>query len=59
MEYKFSFDGKEYCLNEEKLDYLVNDEQYYECVNCGSLLDYIENSKYITVNKRADVVVVE
>ena len=40
-------------------DYLVNDEQYYECVNCGSLLDYIENSKYITVNKRADVVVVE
>ena len=26
MEYKFSFDGKEYCLNEEKLDYFVNDE---------------------------------
>ena len=27
MEYKFTFEGREYKLNEENLDYFVNDEE--------------------------------
>ena len=52
MEYKFSFDGKEYCLNEEKLDYFVNDEiNPIEDIDEKKVIEILNNSDNVEFTK--------
>lgn len=45
MEYKFTFEGREYKLNEENLDYFVNDEENpIKNINLDKVLEIMANS---------------
>lgn len=45
MEYKFSFDGKQYKLGEDNLEYFVNDEnEELNGIDVGKILELISNS---------------
>ena len=45
MEYKFSFEGKEYTLGEDNLEYFVNDEeQELNGIDLNKILELLSNS---------------
>lgn len=52
MEYKFVFDEKEYILNEENLDYFVNDEEKpVENLDLNKVLEIMNNSDEVDFSK--------
>ena len=45
MEYKFSFDGKEYKLGEDNLEYFANDEnEELNGIDLDKILELLSNS---------------
>ena len=52
MEYKFTFEGREYKLNEENLDYFVNDEENpIKNINLDKVLEIMANSDEVDFAK--------
>ncbi|MCQ2968749.1 MAG: DUF3785 domain-containing protein [Clostridium sp.] len=52
MKYKFTFEGKEYTLNEEKLDYFVNDEENpIKDIDLNKILEIMTNSNEVDFAK--------
>ena len=52
MEYKFTFEGREYKLNEENLDYFVNDEENpIKNINLDKVLEIMANSEEVDFAK--------
>ena len=47
MEYKFKFDGKEYILNEENLEYFFNDEE--------NPINDVDEKKVIEIDRKSVV----
>ncbi|CDG01122.1 DUF3785 family protein [Clostridium chauvoei] len=48
MIYKFNFDGKEYELKEDNLDYFINDEEFeLEGIDANKVLELLSNSKEV------------
>ena len=52
MEYKFNFDGKEYILGEDNLEYFANDEnQELNGIELNKILELLENSDAVDFQK--------
>lgn len=52
MNYRFKFDEKEFCLDEEKFAELINDEEYpVEGINLNTILELLNNSREIKFQK--------
>lgn len=52
MEYKFTFEEKEYILNQEKLDYFVNDEENpIKDIDLNKILEIMSKSEEVDFSK--------
>ena len=52
MEYRFTFEGREYKLNKENLDYFINDEENpIKNIDLDKVLEIMTNSNEVDFSK--------